>query len=69
MALKRERRFRLDVRRKFFYSAGGEALAQVSQRGCGCHVSGVIQIQVGWDPGQPDLVVGNPTHGRAIRTR
>lgn len=32
---------------------------QIAQRGCGCLISGGVHGQVGWDPGQPDLVVGN----------
>jgi len=40
----KERRFRLDMRKEFFYSKGGEAVAQVAQRGGGC------QGQVGWGP-------------------
>ena len=35
-----------------------------AQRGCGCPVPGGVQVQVGWDPGQPGLVldmeVGSP---------
>jgi len=29
------RRFRLDIRKKILHTEGGEALAQVTQRGCG----------------------------------
>ena len=33
-------------------------------------ISALVQGQVGWDPGQPDLVpdlvVGNPAHGRRV---
>jgi len=50
-----KRRFKLDFRRKFF-----------TQRGAGtgcpeklwCPIPGGVQRQVGWGPGQPDLVVG-----------
>jgi len=28
---------------------------------------GGIQGQVGWGPGQPDLVCGNPAHGRGLK--
>ena len=31
-------------------------LAQAAQRGCGCPVTGGVQSQVGWGPGQPGLV-------------
>jgi len=46
--------------------SGGGVLEQVAQRRCGCPISGGIQGQVGWDPGQPDLVAGNPDHGRGM---
>jgi len=36
MALNREGRFRLDVRKKILHHEGGEALAQFAQRSCGC---------------------------------
>ena len=31
----KERKFRLDVRKKFFFSEDGEALAQAARRNCG----------------------------------
>ena len=34
----------------------GEVLEQAAQRGCGCPVPGGVQDQVGWGPGQADLV-------------
>ena len=44
---------------------GGEALAQVAQRSCGCPwLPGSVQGQVGWGFGQPGLVEGVPAHGR-----
>ena len=57
-------RFRLDVRRKFFHTEGGDTLAQVAQEGCGCPNPGGIQDQAGCGSGQPGLVVGNPAHSR-----
>jgi len=33
---------------------------------CGCHIHGGVQGQVGWGPGQPDLMVGNPAHSRGV---
>lgn len=30
---------------------------------------GGIQGQVGWDPEQPDLAIGNPAHGRGFKGR
>ena len=39
-------------------------LEQAAQRGCGCPISGGVQGQVGWGPGQAGLVlnveVGDP---------
>ena len=35
----------------------------VAQRSFVCPIPGGIQGQDGWDPGQPDLVVGNPLAG------
>lgn len=36
-------------------------LGQVVQRGCGCPISGCTRGQPGWDPGQPELMVGIPS--------
>ena len=38
------------------------------QRSGGCPIPGGIQGHVGWDPGLPDLVDGNPAHGRGTGT-
>ena len=43
----KEGRFRLNIRKKVFYSKDGEALAQVAQRGGGCLVPGDIQGHAG----------------------
>jgi len=40
-------RFRLNIR-IFFSSKGGEALAQVAQRGGGCPIPGDTRGQAGW---------------------
>ena len=45
-----------------FYTKGGEALAQVAQRGGGCPVLGVIRSQVGWSSGHPDVALGVIIH-------
>jgi len=37
---------------------GGEALAQVAQRSCGCTLCGSIEGQVGWCFEHPGLVAG-----------
>ena len=65
----KEGRFRLDARKKFLHREGGEALEQVSQRGCGCPLPGSVQGQVGWGFEQPGLVEGVPAHGRGLGTR
>ena len=45
---------------------GGEALAQVAQRSCGCPLPGRVQGQVGRGFGQPGLVEGVPAQGRGL---
>jgi len=52
----------LDIRKKFFYSEGGETLAQVAQRDGRCPIPGNIQGQVGRGFEQPDLVEDVPAH-------
>jgi len=32
-------------------------LEQLPERGCGCPISGGVQGQVGWGPGQPGVVL------------
>jgi len=56
-------------RQEILYSEGGEALAPVAQRSCGCPCPGSIQGQVGWGFEQPGLVEGVPAHGRGVGTR
>ena len=65
----RQGRFRLDVRRKFFHTEGGDALEQVAQGGCGCPIPGGIQGQAGCGSGQSGLVVGDPVHSRRVETQ
>ena len=48
---------------------GGEALAQVAQRSCGCPLPGSVQGQSGWSSEQPGLVGDVPAHGRGAGTR
>ena len=48
---------------------GGDTLAQVAQRNCGCPLPGSVQGQVGWSSEQPGLVEGVPAHGRGVGTR
>ncbi|KAK4830544.1 hypothetical protein QYF61_011682 [Mycteria americana] len=49
---------------EIFYDEGGEALEQVSQRGCRCLIPGSIEGHVGWGSEQPDLVEDVPAHCR-----
>mgnify|MGYP001864531359 CR=1 FL=1 len=44
----------------------GERLEHVDQRGCGCPILGGIQGQVGWGPGQPELLGGSTANGRGL---
>ena len=64
-----EGRFRLDMRKKFFYSKDSEALAQVAQRGGGCPIPGDIEGQAGWGSEQPDVAADVPIHCQGIWTR
>ena len=64
----RQVRFRLDIRKKFFHTEGGDALEQVAQGGCGCPIPGGIQGQAGCGSGQPGLVVGDPAHSRRVES-
>ena len=48
---------------------GGEALAQVAQRSCGCPLPGSAQGQAGWSSEHPGLVEDAPAHGRGVGTR
>ncbi|KAJ7399329.1 Syntaxin-1A [Pitangus sulphuratus] len=41
---------------------GGEALAQVAQRSCGCRIPGSVQGHIGWGLEQLGLVEGVPAH-------
>jgi len=51
---------------EIFQSEGGEAVAQAAHRSCGCSIPQVTQDQVGWSPGQSDLVSGSPAHGMML---
>ena len=56
----KEGRFRLDIKKTFFYDESGEALEQVAQRGGRCPIPGNIQDQVGRGSEQPDQVKDVP---------
>ena len=51
---------------ELFYDEGGEALAQVAQRGCRYPIPGNIQGEVGRGSEQPDLVEDVPAHSRGV---
>jgi len=38
---------------EILHHEGGETLAQVAQRSCGCPLPGSVQGQVGWSSEQP----------------
>jgi len=53
-------------KKETLYSEGGEALAQVTQRSCGCPLPVSVQGQAGRGFEQPGLVEGVPAHGRGV---
>ena len=59
MALTKRGKIQVRHQEEIFYSEGGEVLAQAAQRGCRCPIPGGIEGQVGWDPGQPEMVGGH----------
>ncbi|KAK4810483.1 hypothetical protein QYF61_004263 [Mycteria americana] len=65
----KEGRFRLDIRKNFFYDKGCETLEQVAQRSCGCPITRSVQGQVAWNFEQLDLVEDDPARGRGLGTR
>jgi len=60
----REGRFRLDIRKKFFYHEGDETLEQIAQRGSGGPIPGNLQGHVGRGSEQLGLVEDIPAHCR-----
>jgi len=48
---------------------GGETLAQVAQRSCGCPLPSRAQGQVGWISEHPGLVEYVPADGRGVASR
>ena len=44
----KDRRFKLDIRKKVLYNNGGEGLAQVAYREGGCPIPRDTQGQAGW---------------------
>lgn len=64
-----EGEFRLDIRKKFLTSEGGETLKQVIQRSGECPIPDSVQGRVGWGIEQPGLVETVPAHGSSVGTR
>ena len=60
----KESRFRLDIKKKVFYSEDDEALEQFVQSYSGCFIPGDFQDTAGPGPGQPDLAVHVSVHCR-----
>jgi len=58
-----EGRFRSVVRRKFFPKWAVRRWHSCPEK-LWCPIPGGAQGQVGWGPGQPELVGGSPAHGR-----
>ena len=62
----RQRRFSLDIRRKFFT----QGMVTPKEATCSnCPIPGGIQGQAGCGFGQPGLLVGDPAHSRGVETR
>ena len=59
----KEGRFRLNIRKKVFYSKDGEVLAQVAQRGGGCPIPEDTQGEAGQGS---DVAVGAAVHYRGV---
>jgi len=62
----KEGRFRLDIRKKFFYNEGGEILEQVGHRGSRCPFTASVQGEVGRGSEQPGLVEDVPAYCRGV---
>jgi len=62
----KESRFRLNIRKIFFYHEGCETLAQVAQRGGRCPNPGNVQGQEQWGFEQAGLVEDFPAHCREV---
>jgi len=61
----KEQRFRLDIKRKFFTQRAVRRWHSCPEK-LWCPIPGGTQGQVGWGPGQPELVGGSPAHGRGL---
>ena len=61
----KEGRFRLDVTKKFFTERTVRHWHSCPEK-LWCPIPGGAQGQLGWGPGQLDLVVGTPVRGRGL---
>ena len=52
----KERQIQFRCQEETHYLEGNETLVQAAHRSCGCPMSEGARGQVGWGPGQPDLV-------------
>ena len=59
----KEGRLKLDVRKIFFTQRSVRPWHSCPEK-LWCPIPGDAQGQVGWGPGQPELVWGSPAHGR-----
>ena len=59
----KEGRFMLDARKQSFPQRAVRRW-HCCPESCGCPIPAGTQGQVGWGPGQPELVGGSPAHGR-----
>ena len=64
----RQRRFRLDIRKKLFTQRMVMRWNRLPKGGCGCPILEGIQCQTGCGSGQPGLVGGDPAHSRGVET-
>ena len=65
----KEGRIRLDVRKKFFTQRVVRRWHRLPREATDTLVLEMFKGQVGWGPGQPHLVGGNPDQGRGYGTR
>ena len=62
----KERSFKLDVRRKFLPQRAVRHWHSCPEK-LWCPIPGGTQGQVGWGPGQPELLGGIPSQGRGLQ--